>query len=221
MAHDAGKPTLFCCKRKRWALAFFCLLRLNGLGGPWVNGVGPLPVCVLRPPWSWCVLVVTNSPVVGMLAHTTQQSWSPDPCITAYLTNIFSIIIFYYHLIINLCPKLLNFQEHYCVAYAINDAMVRYITVKPGLSFSHFVFTSFAMWFSFNYLDIAFVVIHSKTRYILHYLWGNSTNLVAPLEKLPFMLVFYPFNGVRTRTGLVPNLQIIRNVQPRIKWLNS
>lgn len=30
-----------------------------------------------------------------------------------------------------------------------------------------------------------------------HYLWGNSTNLVAPLEKLPFMLVFYPFNGVQ------------------------
>lgn len=124
-------------------------------------------VCVLRPPWSWCVLVVTNSPVVGMLAHATQQSWSPDPCITAYLTNIFSIIIFYYHLIINLCPKFLNFQEHYCVAYAINDAMVRYITIKPGLSFSHFVFTFFAMWFSFNSLDIAFVVIHSKTRYIL------------------------------------------------------
>ena len=53
------------------------------------------------------------------------------------------------------------------MAYAINDAMVCHITPKPGLSFSHFVFTSFAMCFSFNSLDIAFVVMHSKTKYIL------------------------------------------------------
>ena len=36
-----------------------------------------------------------------------------------------------------------------------------------------------------------------KRNIYFHYLWGNSTNLVAPLEKLPFMLVFYPFNGVQ------------------------
>ena len=143
---QASQPD-FCCSSNILSIA------TKRSGWAWPNRVGPLSLCLslshsyasqwhhnAMPLWSICMgPVATNSPAVGRLAHCLHAD-------AAYLGTIISIILFLFFFL----PKLPIFRS--TTAWLMQSTMPWYVYIWPKRHFPGF--TSSAMWFSCNSLDV-------------------------------------------------------------------